>query len=153
MKPKGIIKNSNHSRESKASKVNNTVTWGKVELFYVDGVSIVSDIPVHTSKEKQEMRKEEEKEYFGDIDISGLQPSRRKSLREEGADISLVVSSYEDLYNLSAKVGGLGVQTEGEVRLLRRKRGGSGSVNLDVMHEDTTSGMSTNHSIVTLTGR
>jgi hypothetical protein len=60
-------------------KLVKSVSWGMLYSLSEDRQQTVTFIPKTTSKEAEAQQREDEKEYFGQSDISGLQASRRRA--------------------------------------------------------------------------
>jgi hypothetical protein len=103
MQPTGILRTSKFSNPSKLIK---SVSWGMLYSLSEDRQQTVQSIPTFTSKEVEAQQREDEKQFFGQCDISGLQSSRRRASisslvdQEPPADPHPRQQSPEDLQDM-----------------------------------------------------
>lgn len=101
MQPTGILRNSKNSRLSKQRK---SVSWGMLYAQADNREQSVSSIPLTSFKEIEALNKIAERDYFGLVDLSGLENSRRRATTsiEEMVFTNLPFGSPEDSAGLEA---------------------------------------------------
>lgn len=95
MQPTGILIN---SKPSKTSKQRKSVTWGMLYAIGENREQSVSSIPLTSFKEQEQLNRMAERDYFGLVDLSGLETSRRRAatVLNETTLSTLPVCSTED---------------------------------------------------------
>ncbi len=117
MQPTGILIN---SKQSKTSKQRKSVTWGKLYAISDTREQSISSIPLTSFKEQEQLNRMAERDYFGLVDLSGLETSRRRAMTVlNEATLSIIpVDSTED----SARDFGQGIVVDGSEEFVPRRR-------------------------------
>lgn len=134
---KGILKqpsNFSNSPSLRPTATSKSVSWGNQHVFSEENPCTVSKIPDITQKEREQLDRIAEIEYFGaSSDLSRLENSRKRSIAKEGFPDDFtdsLGSKDESSRKSSPKESAKQASSEDEPmmeELPRRKRGGSQS--------------------------